>query len=134
MEGEAEFGNGSRLIPYADASWVEDRAEAFTDNLGIRVAGQTIRVGQMELGSDVEIPIDVVRGEMTVVGGLGVILSHTDGGFTDPAFSRTRGRVELGVDYRLSDRTYLEFDSYYDGIGTSGFEGYGLSLGAEFSF
>ena len=32
------------------------------------------------------------------------------------------------------DNVQIDFESFYDGIGTSGYEGYGLSLSAEMKF
>ena len=122
-----------RLIPYADIRWIEDRAAAFTDSGGIRVAGQTVNVSQLELGSNMEIPVAVRTGEMTLTGGLGVIWSNTEG---DHIRSDARGRArgEFGFSYDLDDNLQIGFDSFYDGIGASGYESYGLSLTAEMKF
>jgi len=48
--------------------------------------------------------------------------------------SAKRGRGELGFKYRASDTLLLEVDGFYDGIGKSAYEGYGLSLTVEFKF
>ena len=37
----------------------------------------------------------------------------------------------LRFSYGLDDNVQIDLESFYDGIGTSGYEGYGLSLGAE---
>uniref|UniRef100_UPI00147FD1C6 autotransporter outer membrane beta-barrel domain-containing protein n=1 Tax=Ruegeria atlantica TaxID=81569 RepID=UPI00147FD1C6 len=134
LEGEAELSDGgTRLIPYADARWIEDRAKGFTDSLEVHVPGQKVAIGQLELGSNIEIPIAVNQGTLTFTGGLGLVFTHTDGEYTN-AFSRNRGRGELGFEYNVSDNVYIELDSFYDGIGTSGYEGYGLSFTAEIKF
>ena len=65
VEGEITLSDreiGPRLIPYADAHWIKGRAAAFTDNGGNRVPGQKVSIGQLELGSNVEIPIAVRTG------------------------------------------------------------------------
>ncbi len=134
MEGEVPLKGGSILLPYADASWIEDSSDGFTDDLGIRVPGRTVRLGQLGLGSNIEIPVAVKQGEMTVTGGLGVVLSHTENGGPDPALPQTRGRAEFGIDYKLNENTYLDLDSYYDGIGVSDYRSLGLSFTAEFNF
>ena len=136
VEGDIAFWDrveGSRLIPYADARWVEDRAAAFTDNINNRVPGQKISIGQLELGSNVEIPIAVDTGAMTLTGGLGLVWSNTEGDYI-PSDSGGRGRGEIGLSYALDDNLRIGFESFYDGIGSSGYEGYGLSLSAEMKF
>ena len=124
---------GPRMRPYADLRWIEDRAEAFTDNVNNRVPGQKVCTGQLELGSNVEIPIAVRTGEMTFTGGLGLVYSSTEGDYI-PSDSRGRGRGEIGFSYDLDDTLRIGFESFYDGIGTSRYEGYGLSLSAEMKF
>ena len=125
--------DGPRLIPYADAHWIEDRAAAFTDSIGNRVSGQKVSVGEFELGSNVEVPIAMGHGAMTFTGGLGVVYSNSEGDYI-PSASRSRGRGEIGLSYGLDDKVRIDFESFYDGIGTSGYEGYGLSLSAEMRF
>ena len=140
VEGEIALSNrdeGLRLIPYADARWIEDRAEAFNDRIGNRfvnrVPGQKVSTGQLELGSNVEIPVAVNHGEMTLTGGLGLVYANTEGDYIT-SDSRGRGRGEIGFSYGLDDNVRIDFESFYDGIGTSRYEGYGLSLSAEMKF
>ena len=131
--GDDGGADGPRLRPYADARWIEDRAEAFTDNFGNRVPGQKVSIGQLELGSNVEVPIAVRTGAMTFTGGLGLVWSNTDGDYIT-SDSGGRGRGEIGFLYDLDDNLRIEFESFYDGIGSSRYEGYGLSLSAEMKF
>ena len=131
--GEDGGAEGPRLRPYADARWIEDRANAFTDNVNNRVPGQTVSIGQLELGSNVEIPIAVRTGAMTFTGGLGLVWSNTEGDYINSE-SRSHGRGEIGFSYDLDDNLRIDLDSFYDGIGTSRYEGYGLSLSAEMKF
>ena len=140
VEGEIALSDrdeGPRLIPYADARWIEDRAEAFTDRIGNRfvnrVPGQKVSTGQLELGSNVEIPVAVNHGEMTLTGGLGLVYANTEGDYIQ-SDSRGRGRGEIGFSYGLDANVQIDFESFYDGIGTSQYEGYGLSLSAEMKF
>ena len=142
MEGEIALSDrdeGPRLIPYADAHWIEDRAAAFTTvsatGFSVPVLGQKVSVSQLELGSNVEVPIAVSDGAMTFTGGLGVIYSNTEGDFiSSVSRSRGRGRGEIGFSYGLDDNIQIDFNSFYDGIGHSGYEGYGLSVSAEMKF
>ena len=137
MEGEialsTPWSDGSRLIPYADARWIEDSAAAFTDSIGIRVPGQKVSIGEFELGSNIEVPISMAHGSMTFTGGLGVVFSNTDGDYIRSE-SRSRGRGEIGFSYSLDDNVQIDFEGYFDGIGTSQYESYGLSLSAVMKF
>ena len=136
IKGEIALSDGDegpRLIPYADTRWFEDRAAAFTDSIGTRIPGQTVSIGQLELGSNVEVPIAMSHGAMTFTGGLGLVYSKTEGDYI-PSVSRSRGRGEIGFSYGLDDNLRIDFESFYDGIGASGYEGYGLSLNAEIKF
>ena len=136
MEGEVALMDrkyGPHLIPYVDASWIEEKAAAFTDTIGNRVPGQKVSIGQFEMGSNVEIPIAVSHGAMTLTGGLGLVYSNTEGDQV-PSGSHSRGRGEIGVSIDLDENVDLEFESFFDGIGSSGYEGYGVSLSAEIRF
>ena len=131
--GDNGHKNGPRLRPYADARWIEDRAEAFTDNIRNRVPGQSVSIGQLELGSNMEIPIAVRTGAMTLTGGLGLVWSNTEGDYI-LSDSSAHGRGEIGFSYDPDDNLRIDLDSFYDGIGNSRYEGYGLSLSAEIKF
>ena len=75
MEGEIALLDGSdgdegpRLIPYADAHWIENRAAAFTtvSATGFSpVPCQKVSISRLELGSKVKVPIAVRHGSMTL--------------------------------------------------------------------
>ena len=136
MEGEIVLEDGDygpRLIPYADALWIKERAKGFTDSVGNRVPGQTVGIGHLEFGSNLEIPIVTAHGAMTFIGGLGVVYSNTESDYIRSE-SRGRGRVEMGFSYNRDDNVLIDFESYYDGIGTSKYESYGLKLAATLKF
>ena len=137
MEGEIALsveGDGARLIPYADARWMKERAKGFTDRLGNRVPGQKVGIGQLEFGSSVKIPIVTAYGAMTFFGGLGVVYANAEGDYIRSE-SRGRGRGEMGFSYDRDDNIRIDFESFYDGIGTSAeYKSYGLSLNAEMKF
>ena len=133
----SDENGGPRLIPYADARWIEDRATTFITGSAtghrIPVSGQKVSVSQLELGTNVEIPIAMNHGAMTFTGGLGLVYSNTKGDYI-PSISRNRGRGEIGLSYNPDDNVQINFESFYDGIGTSGYESYGLSIEAEMKF
>ena len=96
IKGEIALSDGDegpRLIPYADTRWFEDRAAAFTDSIGTRISGQMVSLGQLELGSNVEVPIAMSHGAMTFTGELGLVCSKTEGDHI-PSVSRSCGRAK----------------------------------------
>ena len=136
MEGDialTDRENGSQLLPYVDAGWVEEKAAAFTDTTGNRIPGQKVSTGQLELGSNLRMPVAMNHGAMTLTGGLGVIWSNTKGQHIT-SDTQGRGRGEIGFSYDLNENVQIDFESFYDGIGTSDYESYGLSLRAEMKF
>ena len=136
MEGEIVLEDrdySPRLIPYADARWIRERAKGFTDSVGNRVPGQKVGIGHLEFGSNLEIPVVTDHGAMTFIGGLGVVYSNTESDYIGSE-SRARGRMEMGFSYNRDDNVQIDFESYYDGIGTSKYESYGLKLVAKLKF
>ena len=126
-----------RLIPYADARWIEERATAFVTGSAtgsrISVLGQKISIGEMEFGLDVEIPITVNRGALMANGGLGLVYSNLNSEYVG-SDSRGHGRLEAGFVYDLDENTRIDLGGFYDGIGLSPYESYGLSINAELKF
>ena len=112
MEGEIALLDREadlRLIPYADAHWVEDCAAAFIDSIGNIDLGQKVSVDQLELGSNVEVPIAMTHGAMTVTGGLGLVYTNTEGDYIG-SVSRSRRRGEIGFSYGLDDNVRIDFE------------------------
>ena len=143
MEGDMALSvenDGIRLIPHLDARWSQDRAAAFVTGTtiqpgisGIPVFGQTIGVGQVELGMNIEIPIEVNQGTIMFTGGSGLIASKTGGDYIK-SDRHVRGRVETEFSYDLDESVGIALEIFHDGIGTSSYDNYGLSLGAEMKF
>ena len=140
MEGDMALSAENdelRLIPHMDVRWAQDHIAAFTTisttRLKIPVSGQTIDVGQLELGLNVEIPIAVNHGTMMFTGGSGLVASRIKGDHVK-SDRHVRGRVETEFSYDLDETIGIVFGIFHDGIGTSSYDNYGLSLGAEMKF
>ena len=126
VEGEVllDYANRDvRVVPHLDIDWIEDEAAPFTDDGGNPVPGQTVRLQELALGSDVELPLRFGQRDATISGGLSVILtreeSWVDGATRLPAVSDTFGRARFGLDYQLNPRVRLEFGGSYEGIEAS---------------
>ncbi|PHR87262.1 MAG: hypothetical protein COA78_37270 [Blastopirellula sp.] len=119
------------LMPLLDATYTDDTQQAYTDNLGNTIPGQTISLTQVTAGIDFSTPIPIETGTLTLNGGLSGIYSSTTGGTAD--FEGMRGRAELGINNDLESGTTFRVSIFYDGLG-SDFEARGASLGFDMAF
>ena len=138
LETDFDFGRrNGKLVPYADLRWSRDQAKPFEtiagDGSRDQVGGQVIQTGQVELGSGIEIPVNVGRGEMLLNAAAGVILSRAKGSHTGESSTHS-GRVSAGLQYRLDENAFYEFKTFLDGIALPGYQEYGISLTAEYRF
>ncbi|SEP27750.1 HYR domain-containing protein, partial [Salinihabitans flavidus] len=137
IAGELEYGE-TTLSPFLDASYTTDDQKSYVDGLGNAIPGQSVDLGQIEIGLDFSRTVDVSSGTLELWGGASGIWSHTSGsGFAStvtPDYEGGRGRVELGFNHAFSANRRFSASTFYDGIGAGGFESYGLSLGYEMNF
>ena len=143
LEGEVFLDYDSReirLTPHLGAGWTQDKADPFIDDRGIRVPGQTIRLGELALGSDIQIPIRMGERDATFTGGLTIISTRTEthrqGMTGNLTTSDTTGRLDLGLDYKFNEEDQLELGGFYEGIGESSASesNAGFSLGIRSPF
>lgn len=137
LSGEIELEKVT-LWPLVDVAYTVDKQRAFTDSLGNNISSQSVALGQLTLGMDFSIPVEVGRGELEIIGGISGIWSHTAGSGTSTQvvtpFDGTRGRIDLGANYTTHNGARFRTSGFYDGIGQSGFEAYGLTLAYEMKF
>ena len=89
---------------------------------------------RLRLGATLEIPIEALRGELTLRPGLRFVATDEDGGLYGESGVGAAGRIEFGVDYRLEGNVVLEFDGFYSGIGRLNRESYGAGVGLRMDF
>ncbi len=130
--------NKLTLRPLVDLSYTTDKQLAYTDSLGNTIPDQSIALGQLTLGMDFSVPVEVGSGEMELFGGISGIWSHTNasGNAVKVVYPSdgARGRIELGVNYVAPNEGQLNLSTFYDGIGQSGYEAYGVTFGYQFRF
>ena len=136
VEGEAFLDyDDIRLLPYFDASWTQDKANPFTGNKGFLVPGQTVRLGEFELGSAAEIPI-LRRQNRTFTGGLSLASTRKERSIQNAKVSSSdaRGRLDMELDYQLNDRVQLGIVAIHDDFeeGNTSRLSFGLSSFWEF--
>ena len=104
------------------------------DVQGRTVPEQTIRQSQIQLGAEMDVPIDMASGAMNFRPGVRMVGSNQDGGEFGESRKDILGRVDLGLDYYLGSSVSLSFDGYYSGIGLGKFSGYGVGLDLQIDF
>ena len=78
--------------------------------------------GKLQLGAELEIPVETTRGDLRLKPGLRCVTSDARGsafaGEENAATGlRLRGRTDFGIDYKLNDDFVLGFDSFCFGLG-----------------
>ncbi len=139
VSGELIY-SATTLTPSLQLSYTTDDQEAYTDSLNNLILAQGVELGQAEaaLGfrHDVMLKNDLVSLEMT--GGIAAIGSSTRGtGNADlviPEYEGGRAKLKMGANYTLANGGMLALDTFYDGIGTKGYESYGLQVGFNLAF
>ncbi len=139
VSGAMLYGK-TTLMPKLQLAYTSDDQEAYRDSLGNLIPSQGIGWGQVEIGLDFETPIAMRRGngELLLFGGFSAIGTHLRrSGNAVSATSEAEGgraRAELGVSYRFADQGIFQVETFYDGIGRSNYESYGLQIGLDLTF
>ena len=141
VEGTYRFDGGATLIPLADFSHARDVMEAFREDGGSDelVDGRTIALSKLQMGAELEIPVDTPRGDLRFRPGLRFVVSDASGGAwaleeDGRVGLRSRGRIDFGIEYRLDDDLVLGFESFYSGLGRKELESYGAGLDLRLEF
>ncbi|MGY9048597.1 MAG: Ig-like domain-containing protein, partial [Rhodobacterales bacterium] len=139
ISGDVQY-RVTTLTPKLQLSYASEDQDAYKDSLGNEIPSQGVALRELEIGLDfaTEASFPQASGELTLTGGVSAIssdmtysgaASETSGGSGGP-----RARVNLGFNYRLSDQGLIIFDTYYDGLGLSDYESYGLKIGMKLEF
>ena len=130
----------TRLFPSLAASYTSDDQKAYTDSLGNFIPKQGIELGQIELGMAFETPAPFYdgRGAMMLTGGIKGVGSFTNSSGNPssvvPNYEGGRARIDLGLNYDMSNSGRFVVETFYDGIGANGYESYGMTLGFNLEF
>ncbi len=128
------------MRPSLGISYTTDDQDAYTDSLGNFIPEQGIDLAQIELGLEFShyIPMQNEGSILELTGGITAIGSSTSGSgnatLVVPEFEGGRARLKLGANYTMVNGGRLVLDTFYDGIGASGFEGYGVQIGFDLKF
>jgi hypothetical protein len=136
-----EIGQGrTTWMPSVQLSYTTDTQKAYIDGLGNLIPEQGFELIQAELGLDVRHKVRLPRssGALELTGGLAFVGSSTKGSgnasLVVPEYEGGRGKVKAGANYSLPNGAVLTVDAYYDGIGTAGYESFGVQFGFNLTF
>ncbi|MEQ3717683.1 Ig-like domain-containing protein, partial [Pseudophaeobacter sp.] len=139
LSGSMLYGK-TTLIPKVQLTYATDDQKAYRDSLGNLIPDLDVAWGQVELGLDFETPLEVRRGngEVLLFGGISAIGSHVKNSgnavTTSSNVQGGRARAKLGLSYHFADQGVFQAETFYDGIGMSGYESYGLQVGFDLKF
>lgn len=129
---------GIRLTPYLDAAYANEEQKAYTDSLGNLVGAQKIHLRQASFGLDMARPVELGAGQMLLTGGFAGVWSSASGTAVAetviPAYSGWRGKLNFGLTRVWGNGGELSVAARYDGLGSAGYESYGVSFGYSRAF
>ena len=137
VAGQLNYGE-LVLTPSLTATHLRDAQDAFVDTLGNTVAAQGIEVTSVAAGINFAQPVSLPNAELMLTGGISGIWSSSEGtefaSSAAPTTDGQRARITLGASHTLPNGVVLSAGTFYDGIGLSGYESYGLDLGVQMQF
>ncbi|WP_139103077.1 Ig-like domain-containing protein [Pararhodobacter sp. CCB-MM2] len=126
------------LMPTVAASHTTDRQHAYTDSLGNVIGAQDIALSRVELGLDARWPILLGQSAWTMESGITALHTRSSGSglalANSAAVDGTRARIDLGLRHVTRSGGEFSMSGYYDGIGQSNYEGYGMEIEYRRSF
>lgn len=133
LAGEVKHGAVS-YYPNVVLAHTRDRQEAYTDGNDDRIAAQDVWLTDISYGFDFTMPYR----EVELFGGVSGILSDIGGDGAAEALAQTydgmRAAVRLGFSHTFDAGARLRAETFYDGIGASDYENYGLDVMLSFDF
>ena len=137
VAGQVDLGS-TMMTPSLSATHLRDKQEAYVSGGGATIGAQRVEITEVAAGLDFAYPVSLPSGELMMTGGISGIWSDSGGtGFGStalPTFDGGRARVAFGASQTLRNGTVFDVETFYDGIGASNYESFGLSLGVEAQF
>ncbi len=138
LTGEFEV-NDWRINPNMAVIYFEEDQKAYTDSLGINIPGQTVNLGRVTFGPRFSKTFEQSE-KMSLTPSLNLRgiwdfeqakIFNLDTGLANGA-SEFRARTEARITANFANGARLSLDGFYDGIGATGFEAYGIKFGIGF--
>ena len=139
VSGELQF-HATTLIPSVQLAYTTDDQAAYTDGLGNMIPSQGIEIWQAAIGLDIrhDVALQNSKASLELIGGIAAIGASTRGagnssGVT-PSYEGIRARLNMGANYTMENGARLTLETFYDGIGVSSYESYGVQVGFNLAF
>jgi hypothetical protein len=139
LSGELTY-SATTVMPSLQLSYTTDDQQSYINSFDILIPEQGIELGQVEVAVDFRhhIPLNNDRSSLDLTGGIAAIGSSVSGsGNADlviPEYEGGRAKLKLGANYTLENGSVLALDTFYDGLGATGYESYGLQVGFNLPF
>lgn len=139
VSGELQF-HATTLIPSVQLVYTTDDQAAYTDGLGNTIPSQGVEIWQAATGLDVrhDVALQNSKASLELTGGIAAIGASTRGtgnssGVT-PSYEGIRARLNMGANYTMENGARHTLETFYDGIGVSSYESYGVQVGFNLAF
>ncbi|WKD50609.1 choice-of-anchor D domain-containing protein [Microbulbifer spongiae] len=141
--GDMKVGDITTISPFARLTYYFEEQESYTDSLGRVIPSQDFDLGRLEFGPRISWNLASSGGMLLTsylsVSGIYDFNKLQDTVPTDAilisADEDFRARLELGGSLIIPDsNTHISFNGFYDGIGVSGFESYGVTIILDMAF
>lgn len=137
LAGEMDYGP-TTLRPNFDLSYTSDTQLTYQDGLGNIIPEQRVGLAQAALGLDFEHDVPLANADLRINGGVSAIWAHGEGTGAASTLELSsegwRGRVDLGLSYAFDGGSNLALTGFYDGIGASDYESFGVGLAYSIAF
>lgn len=135
IQGSYDIDDHTKLKPEVSISYFEETQQAYTDTNANLIPEQTISLGEFKFGPTLTRSFDVGNGfTMHTTAGISGIANfgvNNANASTSNSFANENLRARVDAGFELENEYGVRFTAvgYYDGIGTSNYQGYGGTLG-----
>lgn len=133
LAGELQYGNVT-YMPNLILSHTTDDQSSYIDGNTNFIPSQDVWLTQFSIGLDFSVPYR----EILVFGGIAGIISDAGGDGLAQAIASTyegaRGAVRLGFSHQFASGIRLQAETFYDGLGQSRYEDFGLDVSLSSDF
>jgi hypothetical protein len=121
------------LMPNLGFTMMQDTQATYTDSLTNTIAGQTIRLTQMNAGLDFSRAMAAKTGAYELTSGFAAVYSGSSEAEVKGQFATWRGRVHLGLAYDSGKGGSFRLNGFVDGLGTA-YQNAGANLMMQIKF
>ncbi|HSF91725.1 MAG TPA: autotransporter domain-containing protein, partial [Paracoccaceae bacterium] len=132
LEGRIELSDRFTLTPSFDLSHLIDAQESYVNGQDDIVAAQTVTLTEASFGLSFKTAMTDSPTPVVFTGGIDGIYTFSDS-ILDTA-EAMRARVEMGLEIPLSQTSKVRLGTFYDGMGQSNYEAFGVNIAVDIRF